>query len=679
MLLLSQGSFAQQPLAQMAQNPVSQDGAWQTTHQTTHQTPWHTVPIDPRGHADDVLRAKVIVTGPVPGCGGPGCGALALDLPEGWKIYWRTPGAGGAPPRLDWSPSHGVGAVRTAWPPPQTYRLAGLDMAGYGGMVRLPLVLAGPITREGAAAGAVLAGDLLIYVCKEICLPVPVSVTLPLDGQFFGRVPDAGTMTDAQKIDQEIDQGAAQVTASFAALANQGEGGGLTLREVAWAGKRQLQISGQSETPLGMLDLFIEGVTNPAQMRTDPPEITLTPDRRDFTAMIPLARSDPAILVTVVDRDATTGAVRAWEIRRTITGGGLIGVLLAALLGGLILNLTPCGLPILALKLTVRPAARSIALSLVGVFTVLAVVFTGVQSLIGPGFWGSQFQQPLFVAALLGMMVMLIGVAMGWIAVPGADFLPGTVAGLLAGACLAPYTVVALGASLAAGPWVTGLVVLMIGVGLALPYGLAALSPRLAALLVPRPGRWTLFITVTLFISLAGLTGWLVWVYEGLVGIVPTGLVLLVFAGVLLIWRAGTAPARLFSRGAWLALPLVLLVTALWPRPSPSQDFTLAQLDGLVADEAPVLVVVGARWCLTCTWNEALLAEDEIQQALTNVQTLYLDWTVPQAGIEALLRRHGQAGIPFTALYRPEGVTILSPILTKAEVLAALGMIEPVS
>ena len=124
----------------------------------------------------DVVRMEVL-----PGWGtgdGRRMAALRLTLAPGWKTYWRSPGAAGLPPVLDFGASEGIDGVEAHWPVPEVFRSGGLRSIGYAGTVTIPLELA----LDGTPAR--LRGEVEIGVCHDICVPVRLPVALDLaDGE----------------------------------------------------------------------------------------------------------------------------------------------------------------------------------------------------------------------------------------------------------------------------------------------------------------------------------------------------------------------------------------------------------------------------------------------------------------------------------------------------------------
>ncbi len=105
---------------------------------------------------------------------------LRIELADGWKTYWRTPGETGIPPSLSWEGSENLAKARLLWPAPITFETSGFRSIGYQGVTVIPVEItpdrAGPIT---------LRGRMEFGICEEICIPmsVPLEAELPAGGR----------------------------------------------------------------------------------------------------------------------------------------------------------------------------------------------------------------------------------------------------------------------------------------------------------------------------------------------------------------------------------------------------------------------------------------------------------------------------------------------------------------
>jgi len=392
----------------------------------------------------------------------------------------------------------------------------------------------------------------------------------------------------------------------------------------------------------------------------------------------------------------------------------LAGILLLALLGGLLLNLMPCVLPILSLKVLglaqsgeSRQRARAHALwYTAGVLAAFAAVGALVAALRAAGIaagWGFQLQQPWFVAALVYLMfavglslsgVFTLGAGFGGTPAasrngPAGDFMTGVLACVVASPCIAPFMGPALAYAFAAPAAAGMLVFLGLGLGLALPFLLIGFVPALARRL-PKPGAWMETLKQLLAFPMYLTALWLLWVLGRQRGVDAMALVL---AGMALLALA----LWWFERSRWRGrslqkvLALVLVLVALLPvwgvtRLAPASHgqhpadgvvaYSPTELERLRAQDRVVFVNMTADWCVTCKANERnLLSGDAFRELLARTDAVYMrgDWTNTDPQIGEFLAAHNAVGVPLYVVYGPGAPpAVLPPVLTQAIVEDAL-------
>jgi thiol:disulfide interchange protein DsbD len=394
---------------------------------------------------------------------------------------------------------------------------------------------------------------------------------------------------------------------------------------------------------------------------------------------------------------------------------GFIAAIGLALLGGLVLNLMPCVLPVLSLKaITVlesgesQAAARKHALwytaGVLVAFAALGVIIVGIRA-AGHGIqWGAQFQQPVAIGLLVYVMLAVglsmsgvfeIGGSLGNVGSglasrsgPSGDFFTGVLAVVVASPCTAPFMGSAIAFAFAAPVAIAFLIFLALGLGLALPFLLIGFVPAVARLL-PRPGRWMETLKQALAFPMYLTAVWLLWVLTKQRGADATALVLA--GGVLLamaLWWYGRS-----RRGglAWIftAVLAVGALAALWtvhglPAASTaattsdgSVPYSPEKLAELRAAGTPVLVDMTADWCITCKANEkAVLDTDAFKDLLKRTGTVYMkgDWTDVNATIATFLEQYHSVGVPLYVVYPKGGGDgrKLSTVLTYDSVAGAL-------
>ncbi|HEX5961216.1 MAG TPA: protein-disulfide reductase DsbD [Rhodanobacteraceae bacterium] len=376
---------------------------------------------------------------------------------------------------------------------------------------------------------------------------------------------------------------------------------------------------------------------------------------------------------------------------------GLAFALLLAFVGGLILNLMPCVLPVLAIKAVgvleggesrqrSRAHALAYAAGVLGTFLVIGAVILGLRGAGQAIGWGTQLQQPVIVA-VLACVLFAVGLSMSGVAQFGSrlgnfgngltrrggalgHFFTGVLAVVVASPCTAPFMGAALAYAFVAPPAHELLVMLALGVGLALPLTLIGLVPALARLL-PKPGHWMETLKQVLAFPMYLSAVWLVWVLAhqrgaDAVALVLTAMVLLAAA----LWWHGRAHAgRRLGHAFTVVLALATLVSlygvaqvAPPARAAAATDagtvaFSRAALQSLRDAGTPVFVGIGADWCVTCKANEyAVLDTSAFRALLAQTGAVYMrgDWTDVDPEIGAYLREFHWPGVPLYVVY-PRG------------------------
>ncbi len=637
---------------------------------------------------------------------------LHIRLPDGWKTYWRSPGEAGLPPTIDWTGSRNAADVRFDWPAPHRFTLFGIDTFGYAGEVVFPLT----ITPAQTGQPVLLDGRLDLLVCSDICIPTQFELSLDLPAS--SATPDA-------RVANLIDRFSSIVP-------DDGRAAGLTIDAVAVveAPAERLIVQATAREPFAAPDIFAEAAPG---FSFAAPEITLEQDGLRLRAELALLEApndapslaDLTVTLTLVDGARSmewSGEISAGAAASSATGqsAGFAAILLLAVLGGLILNLMPCVLPVLSLKLlsvlghgggsarNVRKGFLATAAGIIVSFLALAGAATAVKLAGGAVGWGVQFQQPLFLIAMIVIVSLFACNLLGFFEIPlpaavgdaalkagnekglAGHFGTGAFATLLATPCSAPFLGTAVGFALSRGPFEIFAVFLALGIGLALPYLAVAAVPRLATML-PRPGPWIITMKRVLSLALIATALWLLSVLMVQSGLAATALIgaLMVGMGLMLWRRRGLAGGARIAGG--VVAVLLALAAFLAPLPfdraqsGPSGQveamdwavFDWSEIDGLVADGHVVFVDVTADWCLTCQANKRLvLHRGAVAKRLgaDDVVPMQADWTLPDDAIASFLASYGRYGIPFYVVYgpgAPDGL-VLPELLTTDIVLDAV-------
>jgi suppressor for copper-sensitivity B len=645
---------------------------------------------------------------------------LHFTLAAGWKTYWRSPGDAGYPIAVDWTGSSNLAKADLFWPVPHRFTLFGLDTFGYKDEVVLPVIAT--LTEPGKPLS--IKAHLRYLVCETVCIPYEADLALEVPAG------DGLPSADAQLIDR-----------FYAQIPGDGRAQGLSLEQVGFTGSEEkptLQVVARSTlNDFSEPDLIVEA---PPGLYFGKPEIQFGEDGRLARFSLPISReanapSLSAAAVTLTLVDGIRGLERNVALSAAAESGGSFRGLLAmigvALLGGLLLNLMPCVLPVLSLKLLgvaghgggdKAHVRLSFLVSAGGVLTAFLLLAGMLAALAAAGLalgWGIQFQQPLFLAVMALIVTLFAANLMGWfeITLPGwlgslasgageaagaaADrrslpgyFLTGMLATLLATPCSAPFVGTAVSFALSRGPADIFVIFGAMGLGLALPYLAVATFPGIAVAL-PRPGRWMTHLRRLLGLALAGTAVWLLSVLAGDIGIwgvaVLGGLLLALALALALLHRLPERQRPLLWGAAAalgiaaLALPALISsgpiaqarTQALGELAGGWTAFEEARIGELVTQGRTVIVDVTADWCITCLANKTLVLDrPEMKNAFEagRVVTMRADWTRPDEAISRYLARFGRYGIPFNVVYgpnAPEGI-LLPELLSRDAVLDAL-------
>lgn len=677
---------------------------------------------------------------------------LHLTQKPGWHTYWRSPGDIGLPTDITWQTPPGATTTPYIYPVPHRYDVEGIISYGYDDQVLLFTELTLP---ESLPEGEVVLGATAKWlVCEVMCIPgeaelsLPVTVAAskggpnhlaPLFDAFAAQHPVDPATADAITIETALSTSAVQADGSFRAAVYVKAAGDKALEvpieAASWPaftpivkGDWMVENVGVKEVDGGLLAV-IDAITFAPETL---PEADLTGGlvqvkvdgewvRTEVVLDLPWAAPDAAVTANPsplfalydgeVDVESVSGGTEAAAPSEGLAPLGadpsFAYMLLLALGGGAILNIMPCVLPVLTLKLYSvvdsqeqtdaerRGAGLAYTAGVVASFWVLAgavVLFRSVLDL--PVGWGFQFQYPEYVAGL-ATIVFLFGLSLfGVFEVPaiGANsaaeaqekegwvghFLTGTFTTLLATPCSAPLLGTGMGFAFGLPAWGIFLFFTVAAIGLASPFLLIAFVPALMRFL-PRPGLWMETFKQLMGFTLIATTVWLVDVMGGLVGadgmIGFLAFLVAVGLGSWIFGRYGGPTETTGRQVGSFAAGVVVSVLAGWqlltfeiPDDTACADTTTASFADLdwSSGEVPwqafsesrveeldghaVFIDFTADWCLTCKVNEkTILSTQQVKDAMQaqGVVPLKADWTRKDEVITAWLQRYGKAGVPF--------------------------------
>lgn len=648
--------------------------------------------------------------------------ALDFELEAHWHIYWKNPGASGLPVEIEWDLPEGFVAGEIQWPSPERIELAGLMNYGYEDAVTLIVPMQAPATLNPGESVAVQA-EAFWLVCKEMCLPGDASLSLELpvaaeatssaEAPAFevarARLPESGApwniaaAIEDQVLVLTIEQGAAaQIPGDlyfYAAVA------GIIDPSAA-----------QSFSFVAEGEARLEAELDVAQL--DDPAASLAGVLQSSSGNWAVEFGVGAEVQAIAQAPVGGSVPSAVGFEGKLLDLGLPGWLILAFLGGFILNVMPCVLPVLSLKvfslLKHSGQTRGQALlhgvaysvGVVASFLVLAGFLFGLRAVGERIGWGFQLQSPNFVVVLTVVFFLfalnLMGVFEVGTSLVGADtkvskrndtlgsFGMGVLAAVVGAPCMGPLVASVSGIAIQVNT-ATGLLIFgVMGLGLASPFLLLSIFPKLVAYL-PKPGVWMesvkqfmgfLLMAAVVFLALvAGRLGGVDAVIGILIALLLCGLAAWIYGR----WSVPVKPKR--TRRIAQLLSLVLLVTATLyaitetkaayqnyeTGSSVSEDgqwsaWSSERVEAELAAGNPVFIDFTASWCLICQANKKLALKTDSTTALfeeRGVVALEADWTRYDPAITDELERFGRSGVPLYVLYAPDGeVTVLPQSLT---------------
>jgi thiol:disulfide interchange protein DsbD len=639
--------------------------------------------------------------------------AVYFDIIDGWHTYWQNPGDSGNPPRIQWQLPPGFVASEIQWPYPQRLPVGPLMNYGYSKEAWLLIRMTAPAAIEPGQTTLNAKVDWL--VCQETCIPEQGQFSLLLPVAAQGTTRPSPWHSRIQAILQRLPQ-PLPWPSHIRVLDNE-----IDLR---------LQLDEHASVQLQDVYFFANeyGIAEHAASQTHKildRELSLRIRRGDLKAR-PLNTLQG---VLVFSEPLPDGIItHAFEINSPVVTASnaqnLSLILSFAVLGGLLLNVMPCVFPILSLKAVsiVQTAAQSpilarrnayvftlgVLISFAVIAAVLLVLRAGGEA-IG---WGFQLQSPVFVLTLAWLIfsmglqfsgVWSFGESWGGLGQNLASyssylgtFFTGVLAVIVATPCTAPFMGTALGYALNQPAWISLMVFICLGFGMALPWLLISLWPGLARYL-PKPGIWIERVKQVLAFPLYATVAWLLWVLAQQVdkpSLLYAQISLVFIALGLWFWQNARDAGRGWRHTARMTLLLVigLMGSLLWKLEQngsvPSNELNTAvtydvgTLARYRAESKPVLVNFTAAWCITCLVNEkVVLNSTEIQRELRDRTVEYMkgDWTNQDPAITRLLAQYGRSGVPLYLLFPadPQREAIILPnILTRGIVLQSLNQLN---
>jgi thiol:disulfide interchange protein len=669
----------------------------------------------------ELVQAKLIadVTAIVPGK--PFTAGLLLHMVPNWHTYWKFPGDAGIPTEMKWKLPGGWKVGEIQWPIPLKLVEPGdIQIYGYHDEVLLLQEITPPTSLSESAVKLSAEADWL--VCEKICIPGSANVALEL--------PVAGQNAPAEeelfaKYRRSLPQNWPAAEIARSSWTRQGSELRLTVESTALANYPSADFYPAPGPDVVVGHPSVERAAGKITFRVPLEGADKNVSAMDGIVVFGPKENEPG-------RNAwTLNAAPAVTAAAPALSRSLVTYLLFGFIGGFILNLMPCVLPVISLKIfgfiqhagqNRRRILRSGLAFVAGIFAWfigLALLLIGLKSAGREITWAFQFTNPYFVvlmsAVVLVFSLNLFGVfeislpqfanrgVLGWTAREGdaGSFFQGVFATVLATPCTAPFLGTALGFAFTQSGWTILLMFLAIATGMAFPYFLLAAQPAWLRLL-PKPGPWMVrvkqlmgFLLLATLLFLLAVLG----AERGVEAIIWTSCFLLALS--LACWMKGAflVPTASFaSRLLSLVLMLVLVLGSAWyfigdkfaqaklvsseTTHGDWKPFTPQLLEAELKQGHAVFVDFTAAWCLTCKFNEAnVLEASAVRDAFQRhgITRIKADWTNADPAITKILKQFGRPGVPMYVLYPGKNAEpILFPeLLTQSLILEKLETVAP--
>ena len=685
---------------------------------------WLLVALAPNGFAQtyqgkEVVRSELLADTNAIVPGKPFTVGLLLRMAPGWHTYWKFSGDAGLPTELKWKlpPGWKIGDIQ--WPIPlKTVDPGDIETYGYENEILLMQEITPPSNLNNSPVKFSTEASWL--VCEKICIPGGATLQLDLSVASTNQPANADLFARYRRL----------LPQNFPAP---------NIAHVDWSrfgSDLRLKITSETLAKYPALDFF----PLPEQETIVGHPAVQSRNNNEIVFRIPL-ESAPKNLSSmaglVVFAQQPNGDDRAaWQITnappvsgpRPTQAHGILMFLLFGFLGGLILNLMPCVLPVISLKIfgfvqqagqSRRKIFRSGIAFTVGIFAWFMALAVLLIALKGAGrdiTWGGfQFTNPYFVLVLSVIVLVfalnLFGVFE--VSLPQSvtrsllstserkdllgSFFQGVFATVLATPCTAPFLGTALGFAFTQSAVVILAMFIAVAAGMSAPYLLLSAQPAWLRFL-PRPGPWMVHVKQFMGFLLLATLLFLLYVLgaeRGLEGALWASCFLLVIS--VACWMKGAfivPTATVVKRSIVLVLMLALMLgggvyfiggkfqsTRIASANSQIhgdwQPFTPERLHNELEQGRTVFVDFTAAWCLTCKFNEASVLEaQDVQEAFKRhgIVKMKADWTNGDPVITKILQQFGRPGVPLYVLYpaKNEEPVVFPEVLTKGMVLDKL-------
>lgn len=659
--------------------------------------------------------------------------SLQFHITPPWHAYWKNPGDAGMAPSINWHLPDGFTVEAVEWPVPEKFVASEAITFGYSGDLNFLALIKAPSVLNDQEFIDIGATTSWVVCSEDTCLPgeskasykQPISPISKIDeGQaakiqaLLEKAPkklhvNAVRQSDFLKVTFETAFDSKTEVSFFP------EEGGVDFHEDAC-----LKPAKDGSTSCV---LFLKINDNSANQLKG----VLVMGGEAYEVEGPIeAESDEVIALADID---FSKAVADFPSEIPVDMGLFALTLGFAFLGGMILNLMPCVLPVVSFKVMsfVKMAGESrkivfkhglaFALGVLLSFWVLAGLLLVLKAWGHSVGWGFQLQEPIFVAALAAILLIfglsqfgVFEIGTGIASLAGnaqtgakresyfSSLTSGVFATTVATPCTGPFLGSAIGYAVTLPPMFGMVIFTFLGLGMAFPYLALAAFPALLRVM-PRPGAWMETFKQFMGFLMMATVLWLVWVFGAETS--ESGTILLLAALLILslgCWIYGRFGMSNRKRRVRLISYLFVIACAIaafgtlslginsindMPTHATNkagsswEPFSKERVAELRSNGIPVLIDFTAKWCLICQTNHLVLVNDKVDKKMEELGVVRMkaDWTKKDALITDELAKFGRSAVPLYLLYSSDAskeALVLPQVLTPENVIEALDSIK---
>ena len=552
----------------------------------------------------------------------PLLGGLKINLKPGWKIYWKNPGEAGLPPELDWSDVKNIKKVEFLFPAPKRFNFFGIETFGYTNQVVFPIKIL-KINNKKPVKGVL---KFNAQICNKVCIPIERSFQINSNinvgdsseiKKFLLKVPYQNI------IDKKFFYKISVLNGDLKLFLNKG------INHINF-------------------DLIVEDKKSNIFSKFSVHE---NEDKKKYVLIKNINKHDKNIYknnFTVTFLSEKLNFFQNFKVtNESILDRNYISILIISFIAGLILNIMPCVLPILSLKVAnflTFPNINSLIIKKKVFLQISGIIFSFLILFLITSFlkysgsqvgWGFQFQNTAFLIIIVFIIFIfgfnllgLFEIIIPWKIINFLqklnvknfeDFLSGILMTILSTPCTAPFVGTAAMYALSGSYYESFFVFLFMSLGLSFPLILIFVYPN-SIKIFPKSGKWILH-------------------FKKFMGI------LFIFSG---LWFLSILINNFTNHDN----KIVTEDTIIWKNWDIEKEPQLLQK--LISQDEVIFLDITADWCITCKYNKIFILNDKKIKKLIQdkkITTLQLDWTKKSSAIEKFLFSKNRYGVPYNEIY----------------------------